>query len=67
MTAEASPWIEIFATPTCPDCIAIKHWFAAQGIPFVERDLRDGVIFLCCHGQLSPESPRDGRIRPATR
>ena len=44
MTAEASPWIEIFTTPTCPGCIAIKHWFAAQGIPFVERDLRDGVI-----------------------
>ncbi|MBP0441301.1 glutaredoxin family protein [Tianweitania sediminis] len=44
MTAAASLWIEIFTTPTCPDCIAVKRWFTAQGIPFVERDLRDPAV-----------------------
>jgi len=44
MTAAAYPWIEIFATPTCPDCIAVKRWFRAQGVPFVERDLRDQAV-----------------------
>ena len=44
MTAAAYPWIEIFTTPTCPDCIAVKRWFTAQGIPFVERDLRDQAV-----------------------
>lgn len=44
ITAATNPWIEIFTTPTCPDCIAIKRWFIDQGIPFVERDLRDPVV-----------------------
>lgn len=44
MTTNNPSWIEIFTTPTCPDCIALKCWFAAHGIPFVERDLRDPAI-----------------------
>ena len=43
-TAATNPWIEIFTTPTCPDCIAVKRWFTAQGIPFVEHDLRDPAV-----------------------
>lgn len=39
-----NPWIEIFTTPTCPDCLALKRWFRSQGIPFVERDLRDPAV-----------------------
>jgi glutaredoxin len=44
VTTNNSSWIEIFTTPTCPDCIALKRWFASNGIPFVERDLRDPLI-----------------------
>ncbi|CAI2932894.1 glutaredoxin [Aminobacter sp. P9b] len=39
-----APWIEIFTTPTCPDCLALKRWLNAQKLPFVERDLRDPAI-----------------------
>ena len=38
------PSIEIFSTPTCPDCRALKAWLEAQRIPFVERDLRDPAV-----------------------
>lgn len=38
------PWIEIFSTPTCPDCRALKMWLESQGIPFIERDLRDPAV-----------------------
>jgi glutaredoxin len=44
MTTKNDSWIEIFTTPSCPDCIALKRWFAAHGIPFVERDLRDPAV-----------------------
>jgi glutaredoxin len=44
MTTNDASWIEIFTTPTCPDCIALKRWFASNGSPFVERDLRDPLI-----------------------
>lgn len=36
--------IEIFSTPTCPDCRALKAWLEGKGIPFVERDLRDPAV-----------------------
>ena len=38
------PSIELFTTPTCPDCRALKAWLNASGIPFVERDLRDPSV-----------------------
>lgn len=45
MTDEtARPWIEIYTTPQCPDCTALKHWFRSRGIPFVDHDLRDPLI-----------------------
>jgi glutaredoxin len=56
-TAATDPWIETFTTPTCPDCIAVKRWFTAQGIPFVERDLRDP--------QLAEEARRRSGLRIA--
>lgn len=31
--------VEIYTTPNCPDCATLKHWLAAQGIHYVERDL----------------------------
>lgn len=31
--------VEIYTTPTCPDCATLKHWLTAQGIHYVERDL----------------------------
>lgn len=31
--------IEIYTTPTCPDCLALKRWLDAQGLIYVERDL----------------------------
>lgn len=42
--APTNPWIEIFTTPTCPDCLAVKRWFNTQRVPFVERDLRDPAV-----------------------
>ena len=44
MSSHHHPWVEIFSTPTCPDCRALKAWLENQGIPFVERDLRDPAI-----------------------
>lgn len=45
MTYEAArPWIELYTTPQCPDCIALKRWLRTLGIPFVEHDLRDPMI-----------------------
>ena len=39
-----APWIEIYTTPTCPDCLALKRWLRAQNLPFVERNLLDAAI-----------------------
>lgn len=39
-----APWIEIYTTPACPDCLALKHWLRAQNLPFVERNLLDAAI-----------------------
>lgn len=36
--------IEIYTTPTCPDCLALKRWLTAQQLPFVEHDLRDPAV-----------------------
>jgi len=36
--------IDLYTSPGCPDCAALKTWLEAQGIPFVEHDLsRPGV------------------------
>ncbi|WP_431297873.1 glutaredoxin family protein [Tabrizicola sp. BL-A-41-H6] len=40
MTAE----IELFTSPTCPDCVALKRWFATHGLNYRERDLRDPAV-----------------------
>lgn len=39
-----TPRVEIYTTPTCPDCLALKRWLKVQKLPFVERDLRDPVV-----------------------
>lgn len=44
MSTEAAPRIEIFTTPTCPDCLALKRWLNAQSLAYVERDLREPEI-----------------------
>lgn len=44
MCPSKHPLIEVFATPTCPDCLALKRWLNANGLPFVERDLRDPAV-----------------------
>ena len=31
--------IELFTTPCCPDCLALKAWLSRQRIAFVEHDL----------------------------
>lgn len=36
--------IEIYTTPTCPDCLALKRWLNTRSLPFVEHDLRDPAI-----------------------
>lgn len=44
MSSETRPWIEIYTTPTCPDCLALKRWLGARNLPYVEHDLRDPEI-----------------------
>lgn len=44
MPTNVAPSIEIFTTPTCQDCIALKRWLNAEKLPFVEHDLRDPAI-----------------------
>jgi glutaredoxin len=36
--------VEIYTTPTCPDCATLKRWLTAQGVPFIERDLTNPRI-----------------------
>ena len=36
--------VELFTTPTCPDCANLKRWLDAQGVVYVERDLRNPKI-----------------------
>ena len=36
--------IELFTTPTCPDCAILKRWLEAQGLDYIERDLRNPQI-----------------------
>jgi glutaredoxin len=36
--------IEIYSTPTCQDCLALKCWITANGIAFIEYNLRDPAI-----------------------
>lgn len=44
MTTQAEPSVEIYSTPTCPDCHALKAWLVKLGVPFIEHDLtRPGV------------------------
>lgn len=44
MNYHAQTSIEIFTTPTCPDCLALKRWLDARGLTYFERDLRDPAI-----------------------
>lgn len=44
MTEASPPHILIYTTPTCPDCHALKHWLAQQGLAYEERDLTDPQI-----------------------
>jgi glutaredoxin len=44
MSTAALPRIEVFTTPTCPDCLALKRWLTGRRLPFVERDLRDPAV-----------------------
>lgn len=36
--------IELFTTPTCPDCAILKRWLDAQGVVYIERDFRNPRI-----------------------
>ena len=36
--------IEIYTTPSCPDCLALKRWLNTHSLPFVEHDLRDPSV-----------------------
>lgn len=33
------PDVEIYTTPTCPDCRQLKAWLTLNGVPFTERNL----------------------------
>ncbi|APR53140.1 glutaredoxin family protein [Sphingomonas koreensis] len=36
--------IIIYSTPTCPDCRALKAWFASLGLTYTEKDMSDPAI-----------------------
>ena len=36
--------VTVYATPTCPDCRALKAWLTRLGIAFTERDLTDQAV-----------------------
>ncbi len=36
--------IELFSIDGCPDCLALKRWFAARRIPYRLRDLSDPAV-----------------------
>ncbi|SMB79127.1 glutaredoxin family protein [Deinococcus hopiensis] len=38
------PKVILYATPTCPDCHALRLWFGHRGIAFEERDLTDPAV-----------------------
>jgi glutaredoxin len=38
------PDVEIYTTPTCPDCRQLKAWLTSKGVPFTERDLADPAV-----------------------
>jgi len=38
------PDVEIFTTPTCPDCRQLKAWLTLNDVPFSERDLTDPAV-----------------------
>lgn len=52
--------IEIYTTPTCPDCHRLKGWLNAMALHFVEHDLS--------HPAISDEAKRRTgmRIAPIT-
>ena len=31
--------VDLYTSPGCPDCAALKAWFISQDIPFQEHDL----------------------------
>lgn len=35
---------DLYTSPGCPDCAALKQWLAAQGLAFVEHDLSQKSI-----------------------
>lgn len=44
MANPAFPDVEIYTTPTCPDCCQLKDWLVRNGVPFTERDLTDPAV-----------------------
>ena len=38
------PDVILYATPTCPDCHALRLWFARHGVTYEERDLTDPAV-----------------------
>lgn len=44
MTNSKNGSVILYTTPTCPDCRAVKQWFATEGVAFEERDLSDPQI-----------------------
>lgn len=44
MATTEFPDVEIFTTPTCPDCRQLKAWLTSKGVPFTERDLTDPAV-----------------------
>ncbi len=39
MITQTAPSVEIYMTPTCPDCHALKTWLTKLDVPFIDHDL----------------------------
>lgn len=38
------PEVEIYTTPTCPDCRQLRAWLVRNGVPFTEGNLTDPAV-----------------------
>lgn len=44
MAFVSAPNIQLYTTPTCPDCRSLKGWLDTRSIPYTEHDLTDPTV-----------------------
>lgn len=58
--------IDIYTSPGCPDCQALKAWFRVRGLPFTEHDLSQPSVAEQAKGnwgvRIAPITVCEGRV-----